>query len=281
MTGGTGFIGGYVVEELARRGYQPVILDRAHEPRNKEFEAAMGTVTDRSAVDLAVGNCDGVIHLAAILGTQETVDEPAMAFEVNVRGSINVFRAVRRYKLPCVYIGVGNYWMNNPYSITKHAAERLAFMFTRECATPITVVRGYNAYGPRQKVGPVRKIIPNFVIPALQNKPLVVYGDGSQTMDMIYVTDIARILVDALEHPREAVIEAGSGVPTTVAAIAELVVGKVGKGSLVFVAMRRGEPPGAVVLADPPEPGPRVSLSDGLDRTIPYYASVLEADNQL
>jgi len=279
VTGGTGFIGQHVVANLKAKGHYPVILDRHYLPRDPTTETVMGSVTDRSAVDHAVSICDGVIHLAAVLGTQETIEEPGIAFEVNVRGSINVFQAVRHYGVPAVYITVGNYWMNNPYSISKHTAERLALMFNRECGTRIAVVRGYNAYGPGQKAAPVRKIIPNFIIPALKGEELIVYGDGTQIMDMIYVEDVAEILVQALLDNLadcQLVLEAGTGRPTTVHQIAQMVIGKVGRGQIRLTPMRPGEPEQSVVLATPHSRN-FVSLEDGLDRTIPYYAEALKA----
>ena len=284
VTGGTGFIGQHVVANLKAKGHYPVILDRHYLPRDPTTETVMGSVTDRSAVDHAVSICDGVIHLAAVLGTQETIEEPGIAFEVNVRGSINVFQAVRHYGVPAVYITVGNYWMNNPYSISKHTAERLALMFNKECGTRIAVVRGYNAYGPGQKAAPVRKIIPNFIIPALKGEELIVYGDGTQIMDMIYVEDIAEILVQSLLTDRgwtgtmegyEEIVEAGTGRATTVHQIAQMVIGKVGRGQIRLTPMRPGEPEQSVVLATPHSRN-FVSLEDGLDRTIPYYAEALK-----
>jgi len=282
VTGGTGFIGQWTVKELRSRNLEPVILDRHHLPRgDRNIERFMGSITDKAAVDHAVSAVNGVIHLAAQLGTQETVDYPDIAFETNVMGSLNVFEAVRRYKVPAVYITVGNHWMNNPYSISKNTAERLALMFNHEHNTRITVVRGYNAYGPGQKIGPVRKIIPNFIIPALRDEAITVYGDGSQIMDMIYVGDLAEILVDALVVPQEGVIEAGTGRPTTVLQIAQMVIEKVGTGRVETVAMRPGEPEHAIVLADPPHPKAQTTLEEGLDRTIPYYDEVLKATSDL
>jgi len=281
ITGGTGFIGQWVVTALRAREFSPVIFDRHYVPRDPTTETIMGSVSDKVAVDHAVSGVGGVIHLAAQLGTQETVEYPDFAFETNVRGSLNVFGAVRHYGVPAVYISVGNYWMDNPYSISKHTAERIALMFNREHGTQITIVRGYNAYGPGQKVGPVRKIIPNFIVPALKDEAITIYGDGTQIMDMIYVADLAEILVDALEQSQEGVIEAGTGRPTTVHLIAEKVRRAVGKGQLTFAPMRPGETEHAIVLANPPHPKATTTLEEGLDRTIPYYAEMLETTDHL
>jgi nucleoside-diphosphate-sugar epimerase len=183
--------------------------------------------------------------------------------------------------------------MNNPYSITKTTAERFALMFNKERGTKIAVVRGMNAYGPGQKAGPVRKIIPNFIIPALKGDPLTVYGDGSQVMDMIYVDDLADVLCAALLFNHgvyDSVFEAGTGTPTTVLRIAKEVIKQVGGGTIHHVPMRPGEPDASRVLANPEtlapflysdfaslENGGRgfMSLAGGIEATIPYYRNIL------
>ena len=152
-------------------------------------------------------------------------------------------------------------------------------MFNRELGTDISIVRGLNAYGPGQKAEPVRKIMPNFILPALRGDTITIYGDGSQIMDMIYVTDLAKILVNAMESSFDKtnpVIEAGTGRRTTVLEIAEEVVRQVRGGRIVFAPMRPGEPNHSVVLADRstiPWPMEFVSLEDGIGRTIEYYRS--------
>jgi len=214
-----------------------------------------------------------------VLGTQESLKAIDTAVAVNIEGSLNVFNAVRRYDVPAVYIAVGNHWMNNPYSVTKTTAERFALMFNKEFGARIAVVRAYNAYGPGQKATPVRKIIPNFIISALRDQQLTVYGDGLQVMDMIYVGDVARALVvalttDGLDYA--CVFEAGTGRVTTVRQIAELVCSIVGRGRIEHLPMRPGEPPHSVVLADPRTLWPLgidkfVTLEEGLKLTLPYY----------
>jgi UDP-glucose 4-epimerase len=116
---------------------------------------------------------DGIIHLAACLGTQETIQNPRPAAETNVQGGLNFLEAIAQYDIPGVYIGVGNHWMNNTYSISKTTVERFAAMFNKERGTRCNIVRLVNAYGPYQSVAPpfgpakVRKITPAFVCRAL------------------------------------------------------------------------------------------------------------------
>lgn len=275
VTGGTGFIGGYVCDVLRDRGIEPVTFGVAGSPD------VLGDIRDASAVDLAVGSSDGVMHLAGVLGTQETVDDPLPAIETNILGGLNVFKAIRRYNVPAVNIAAANHWMWNPYSITKKAAERLGLMANKEWGTRIAMVRGMNVYGPGQKSAPIRKIMPNLILPALHGEPIVIYGDGEQIMDMIYVEDVAEILVRALLVPHgvyDEVMEAGTGRRTTVNEMAEMVCEMVGKGTVEHVPMRPGEEAGSVVLGDPStlaplgvSPDDLKSLEDGLKLTIAFY----------
>ncbi len=290
VTGAAGFIGSYVVEDLEGRGIEVIRFD--HHVDAARGDHFLGDVIDFVAVNEAVAISDGVIHLAGVLGTAETINEPRPAVETNIMGSLNVFQACRNYDKRCVYISVGNYWMHNSYSITKTVAENFAYMFNKEHGTEIAVVRALNAYGPRQKSAPVRKIMPNFILPALKDEELIVYGDGQQIMDMIFVKDVAEILVKALlvdhgqyvfspQRNQDATVkfEAGTGRPTTVLEIAELVVKTVGKGQIKHVPMRGGEPEGSIVLGDPMtlrslyggEVPSLTALEDGIVDTIEYY----------
>jgi nucleoside-diphosphate-sugar epimerase len=293
VTGGNGFLGGYVCERLEALGHNVALFDRAGRVGDMDREGRefyLGDVRDHTAVFESVYHSDGVIHLAGVLGTQETFADPIPAIETNILGSMNVFKACELYKKKCVYIAVGNHWMNNPYSITKTTAERFALMLNKERGTQIAIVRGLNAYGPRQKAVPVRKIMPNFIIPALQNKPITVYGDGSQVMDMIYVSDLADILSRALlvEHGvYDRVFEAGTGRPTTVLQIAEEVIRQTeSTGSIRRVAMRPGEPDRSEVLGNPETLAPlykslrvpMVTLEDGIAQTIDYYRRTFQQE---
>lgn len=277
VTGGNGFIGSHVIENLLAKGYGVTAFDREFKGQPNVF---IGDTRDKEAVLDAVGKHDGVIHLAGRLGTQETINNPIPSVEVNIIGSLNVFDAVKQFKVPAVYIDVGNYWMNNSYSITKHTASRFAFMYNKEFGTKIAVVRGLNAYGSRQKSKPVRKIIPNFILWALKGEPIQVYGDGEQIMDMIHVKDLAEILVRALVNDHgnyTEAMDAGTGVRTSVNFIAETINELTGnKAGITHLPMRPGEPPQSVVLANTQTLFPLgifnfTNLKDGLTETIKWY----------
>ena len=149
---------------------------------------------------------DGIIHLAACLGTQETIKYPVPAAQTNILGGLNFLEAVAQYGIAGTYIGVGNHWMQNTYSITKTTIERFVHMFNKERGTHVNIVRAMNAYGPRQSVAPpfgpakVRKITPSFVCRALTGNPIELYGGGTQISDMCHVRDVALALVISLEQ---------------------------------------------------------------------------------
>ena len=293
VTGGTGFIGSHVVENLAASGATPVIFDRHATPVSAEAlyflagagvepcETILGDVRDRTAVFQAVAECDAVIHLAGILGTAEQVQDPMPAVEANIIGALNVFTAMRHYSRPGAYITLGNYWMNNTYSITKSTTERFALMANEEWGTKIGIIRAVNAYGPRQKTGPVRKIMPSMMMAAIQDKPITVYGDGMQVADMVYVTNVAEALVRATLNDHgtyDKIMEVGTGVPTTVLDVAHEIIKQAGGGVVIHEPMRPGEPEGSVVLADPSTLAPLhmtgielIQLEEGVRRTLPYY----------
>jgi len=298
VTGGNGFIGEYVVEELETRGYRPVIFDRhwGFQPR----EGTFGDIKDSTLVDDAVSHVDGVIHLAGVLGTQETVADPRPAAETNILGGLNVITACAKYDLPLVNIAVGNWWMNNTYSITKNSVERFIDMKREFEARRMASVRALNAYGPRQAptvpYGPsrVRKIMPSFICRALSGEPIEVYGEGDQVMDMVYVTDVAKALVSALEHVErdvefsEGTVEVGTGRPTTVMGIARMVADEVAKAggkppAIEKLPMRPGEPPSSVVLADTSllhQIGMNAKnftrLETGIQKTVEFYRGYLK-----
>lgn len=295
VTGAQGFIGQYVVEELISRGYTPIAFDRYDKgarPDGTEF--FLGDITNDVDVTEAFAHSDAFIHLAGVLGTQETIKNPNPAAATNILGGLNVFKGAAQYKVPGVNIAVGNYWMNNTYSITKNTMERFAAMFNKEEGTRINIVRPTNCFGPRQvsfpPFGPskVKKITPAFVNAAIRDLPIEVYGDGEQVSDMTYVTDVANVLVTAMEHAYDGNVyekpfEVGYGQPITVNQVAETIIKVAGsKSEIIHLPMRPGEIPGAVVLADPGTleplgilPDSFVSLEDGLEKTVEYYRKSL------
>ena len=302
VTGGTGFIGQYVVEELLAREYEVLKFDRdaRYHDDTKDVDLFLGDVMDDVAVTEAMAHCDAFIHLAAVLGTQETIYNPRPAALSNLHGGLNILEASAQYGIPGVYIGVGNHWMNNTYSISKTMIERFIDMFNKNRDTKINIVRAMNAYGPRQvpaaPYGPaqVRKITPSFVCRALMGHNIEIYGDGEQVSDMIYVTDVAEALVNAMEMAahNEVIIptvEVGPTENKTVNEVAQAIVDISGSDSrIVHIPMRPGEIPNSTVVADTDtlkhvamRPENFVTLEEGMTLTIEYYRKYLQDNGYL
>lgn len=294
ILGGAGFIGSHVVDELLSRGYEPVVFDHHNHKLEQEVETFLGDVRDKTAVTELMAHVDGWINLAACLGTQETVKNPYPALETNVMGGINVLEAASQYNLPGVYIAVGNWWFNNPYSITKNMIERFCHMYNKDRDSKVNIVRAVNAYGPRQLAaapfahGKVRKITPALVCRALSGMDMELYGGGRQVSDMVYVKDVAKALVNALEYAEQGkvfdkAIEIGSVEHTTIREVAELVNRQVSeygyqRVGITNLPMRPGERVGDQVTADVEtlrmigmDPADLVPLETGMRETIEWF----------
>ena len=281
VTGGHGFIAGYVIEELERRGYFTSALVK-HSEKNPILENSSiyyCDIRDDAGVYSAVEHCDGVIHLAGLLGTSENIRQAKIMNDVNINGALNVLNACDNFKIPCVSIAVGNAGQKNTYSISKTTAEDYAFMYAQNFKTPVSVVRALNAYGPRQSWGKINKIIPTFINKALNGEDISVYGgkDNCSIMDMVYVGDVAKVLVDVLEKINVGeslgeLLEAGTGRGYPVYEIAEMIIRLIdSKSRIIETPMRAGEDERSVVVAKNPYPIVYANLEDKLLETIEYY----------
>lgn len=300
ITGGNGFIGTWVQKELAARGHSVLIFDHLGRSQTPD-DIFMGDVRDETDVFEFAAHVDGIIHLAAVLGTQETIQNPIPSAEINIIGSLNVFEAAVRYNLPVAYAGVGNHFMRlsgaGSYTISKSASEDYARMFNMYRGGRIAIVRPVNAYGPGQSIsapfGPskVRKIMPSMICRALTGNPIEIYGDGQQVSDCVYVKDVARTFVNALECVSELSsakglkpIECGPNESHTVKEIARLIAGEValvtGKEvvGIDHLDMRPGETPNAIVSANTGtlfqigiDVSNFISLQKGIALTVEYY----------
>jgi UDP-glucose 4-epimerase len=295
VTGGAGFIGSHVVDRLIYAEIEPVIFDTRGRKHIEDVEVMLGDVRDEVAVTELAAHVDGIIHLAAVLGTQETIKNPRPAVETNCFGGLNVLEACTQYDIPLVNICVGNYWMNNSYSITKNTFERLLEMFMKEHNMRAANVRCVNAYGERQGAAPpfasgkVRKIMPAFICRALTGQDIEIYGDGEQVSDMVYVGDVANTLVASMQHllngkRLDRTLEVGPLESNTVNEVAQMVIDYVAinpkykKVNIVHLPMRPGEIAGAKVTADSNtlrdighDPEWLIPLHNGIARTVDWF----------
>lgn len=295
ITGGNGFIGTWIQNELLSRGHTPLVLD--HKSRSTG-QTLLGDVRDETIVQELAAHVDGLIHLAAVLGTSETIDNPGPAAHTNIVGTLNVFEAAARYDLPVVYAAVGNSGIGRgTYCITKSCGEEFVKMYREDRGVRITAVRPMNAYGPGQSApapygsSKVRKIVPSFVCAALSGAPMRLYGGGRQYSDTVWVGDVARVFVAALEAAQDGripgfPIDVGNRRPYRVLDVANAVANAVPGATMEDVPMRPGEPEGGPVAEpDKIEALTRalLTLEPGLDpiharRAVKYLGTVVSAD---
>lgn len=283
VTGGAGFIASHVIDRLLLQEVEVVTNVRTHYYHDHldrdGLEVYQGDIRDKTLMYALVEKCDGVIHLAGLLGTRN-VDDAWLYYDTNVQGALNLLDSCTSLEVPMVGIAVGNWFETNNYSNSKYAAEREMLKYARYKGTHVNVVRGLNAYGIRQKVIGTGKIIPTFITQALEGRTLNVYGGKEQCgmMDMIHVEDLAQIFYEVLldtskgKHGFGNVYEAGTGEALSVWDVANTIVKEANSDSeVVEVPMRKGESNRSFVVAEKPYPFPYKQFNESISPIIEWY----------
>ena len=297
ITGGAGFIGSHIVDRLLKENHMVTVLDLWESPEisvhkdNPNFTFVKGSVLDDSLLDSLIKGKDRVIHMAAILGTSETIttyDVETVA-TVNVVGTVKVLKHAKKHEIPRVIIPTTPDvpWIN-PYKITKQAIEKFCQLFSKEYGLETVAMKLGNIYGARErwldasKDAPYnyQKIIPTFIIETLRGKKIPIYGDGTQKSEYIYVGDVVESFMRALTTEKNLggeIIHIGSGENKSVNDIIDALERTWGKKlEKEFLQMRPGEVKVEIAL----EPQKLKELLDyelqwdldsGLKETIPYY----------
>ncbi len=234
VTGGSGFIGQATVRAAEDAGHDVWAFDRS------DGNDVLGDLADLAGADV-------VVHLAGVLGTAELFDpgQPEHAVHVNVNGTLRILEWCRLNKAAYVGITMPPVFPS-VYTATKVCAQRLASAWHTAYGVPVSHVRAFNAYGPRQAHGPghPQKIIPTFARAAWDGLPIPVWGDGEQTVDLVHVDDVGRMLIDAAQHGDDNVFDAGTGHPVTVNHVADIVRRVTGStAGIEYLPMRTGETP--------------------------------------
>jgi len=299
VTGGAGFIGSHLVEALAERGERVRVLDDFSTGRRENLAAVAdhielleGDVADPETVERAVAGCDYVLHLAAIASVQASLENPRRTHQVNVNGTLNVLEAARRASVQRVVFAssaavYGNHTALplreelppcplSPYAATKAAGEAYCSAFHASYGLPTVALRFFNVYGPRQDpANPYSGVISIFAARIARGERPVIYGDGKQTRDFVYVTDVARaaLLVCEQEAAVGDVFNVAGGKQTSVLRLAA-VLNQVLDTSLTptFAPARSGEVRFSQAdvrrAREALEWEPQVTLQEGLSRLV-------------
>jgi len=305
ITGGSGFIMSHVAERLVDMGKDVTLFDNNEQhglyeetqellKTRKNAKWVQGDVRDRAAIDALVRDAEIVYHFAALMGTSSRFKEWEIpTVEVNVIGTINVLQASLNAGVkyfvhpprPALAL-----WQT-PYIISKMAQTLFTQMYHTIYGLPTIGLNIANCYGPRERgilnPNPLRphegrKMVASNITAALKNEPIVVFGDGEQSSDFVYVDDVVE---GCLRAPRDSAIgqvcDLGTGVATPVKRVAELIIELTrSKSKIEYLPLRTGEVKlhtKADLTNSKKYLGwePKMSLEEGLKKTIPYYAKLV------
>ncbi|MEU4158199.1 NAD-dependent epimerase/dehydratase family protein [Actinoplanes sp. NPDC026670] len=220
VTGGAGFIGANLCSELlARTEVEAVtVLDdfstgNISNIESIPVEVVKDTILSRDTVAELVNQCDSVIHLAAQPSVPLSVMDPLSSHEVNMNGTVTILEACRKFQKSFIFASSSAVYGQtqklpiseddaaapvSPYAANKLAAESYALAYASTYRIPVVAFRFFNVYGPLQSPDhPYAAVIPSFIDAALRGRPLVIYGDGTQSRDFTYVGSLASVLADA------------------------------------------------------------------------------------
>lgn len=262
VTGGAGFIGSHLVDALLPLVGRLTVIDNFSTGRlenlkhlEKNVEIVEADISVPGSWMSAVGDADWVFHLAALADIVPSIQSPDQYFRSNVQGTFNVLEAARAgstgklvyaassscYGLPDVFPTpeTAEIRPQYPYALTKRLGEELVLHWSQIYKVPAVSLRLFNVYGPRSRTsGTYGAVFGVFLAQKLAGKPFTVVGDGSQTRDFTYVTDVANAFVAAAQSELAgAVFNVGSGTTVSINRLCELL-----GGETIHIPKRPGEP---------------------------------------
>lgn len=299
VTGGAGFIGSHLVDELVQRGHRVRVLDNFSTGRREnlqhldgQIEIVEGDVRSYERAHVAVQGMDVVIHEAALPSVPRSVQDPLTTNEVIVTGTLNVLLAARDSDVQRVVFASSSsvYGSNaalpkregmatepmSPYGVAKLAAERYTAAFSRVYALETTALRYFNVFGPRQDPNSeYSAVIPRFVSAISEGRPPRVFGDGTQTRDFTYVRNVVEVTLAAATAGAAVgeVFNVGCGEAHTLLELVGLVCDAVGTHvSSEFAPERAGDIPHSYADIDKArrllDYSPSVPFSQGVAQTV-------------
>jgi len=311
VTGGAGFLGSHLCDRLIKDGHDVLCVDNyftgrknniVHLTGNPRFEAMRHDVTFPLYVEV-----DEIYNLACPASPVHYQFDPVQTTKTSVHGAINMLGLAKRVKAkifqastsevygdPIVHPQTETYWGHtNPIGIRscydegKRCAETLFFDYLRQHKVRIKVARIFNTYGPRMHPGDGR-VVSNFIIQALNNEPVTVYGDGSQTRSFCYIDDQLEAFIRLMNTPDDFTGPVNLGNPTEISILelAKTVIDLVGSRSeLVRQPLPRDDPkqrcPDITLAKEKLGWQPMVPLRDGLKKTIEYFDRLLIREKRL
>lgn len=263
VTGGAGFIGSHMVDVLLEKGYKVKAIDNLlggnltnikHLKNNSDFSFEERDIRNFKPNDPFFKDVDYVFHFAGIGDIVPSIENPLEYMSINVQGTVNMLECSRAANIKkFVYAASSSCYGKAsvptkedhpistlyPYALSKYLGEKAAFHWYKVYKLPVNSIRIFNAYGTRSRTtGAYGAVFGVFLKQKIENKPFTVVGDGTQSRDFLYVTDVAKAFLAAAETKRVGEIyNLGAGNPQTVNKLVELL-----EGDVVFLPKRPGEP---------------------------------------
>jgi nucleoside-diphosphate-sugar epimerase len=300
VTGGAGFIGSHLAEELLRRGHRVRVVDSLITGKLANLEAIPaaefleGDLADVPVAERAAAGMDYVLHQAAIPSVPRSVDDPATSNRANITATLNILVAARQAGVKrLVYAGSSSAYGDtptlpkredmptnplSPYALQKLVGEQYCQMFTQLYGFPTVTTRYFNVFGPRQDPGsPYSGVISLFATALLEGRTPIIHGDGEQTRDFTYIANVVDGVLRACEAPQGAgeVINVATGLRISLNELLRVLNGLVG-GNVqpVYKESRAGDVRDSQADISKAKAllgyEPTVSFEDGLKRTLDW-----------
>ena len=301
VTGGAGFIGSHLTEELVRRGARVRVVDnlvtgkRQNLAHLRDVEFLQGDLADADVARRAVAGIDYVLHQAAIPSVPRSVEDPVTSNRANIDASLNLLVAARDAGVKrVVYAGSSSAYGNSatlpkvetmptaplsPYALQKLVAEQYCQMFTQLYGLETVTIRYFNVFGPRQDPSsPYSGVISLFISALCEGRRPKIYGDGEQTRDFTYVANVVDGVLRATEAPRASgeVINVANGERISLNQLFATIRSLVGaSGEPIYEAPRAGDVRDSQADITKAKQllgyEPRASFEEGLEKTIAWY----------
>ncbi|AAB98196.1 UDP-glucose 4-epimerase (galE) [Methanocaldococcus jannaschii DSM 2661] len=263
VTGGAGFIGSHIVDKLIENNYDVIILDNLTTGNknniNPKAEFVNADIRDKDLDEkINFKDVEVVIHQAAQINVRNSVENPVYDGDINVLGTINILEMMRKYDIDKIvfassggavygepnYLPVDeNHPINplSPYGLSKYVGEEYIKLYNRLYGIEYAILRYSNVYGERQDPKGEAGVISIFIDKMLKNQSPIIFGDGNQTRDFVYVGDVAKANLMALNWKNE-IVNIGTGKETSVNELFDIIKHEIGfRGEAIYDKPREGE----------------------------------------
>ncbi|XP_013782925.1 UDP-glucuronic acid decarboxylase 1-like [Limulus polyphemus] len=304
VSGGAGFVGSHLVDRLMMDGHSVTVVDNFFTGSRKNIEQWIGhenfEIINHDIINPLFIEVDQIYHLASPASPPHYMLNPIKTLKTNILGTINMLGLAKRVKArflisstselygdPEIHPQSEDYWGNvNPigpracYDEGKRAAEAICYAYVRKENIEVRVARIFNTYGPRMHINDGR-VVSNFIIQAIENLPITIYGSGKQTRSFQYVSDLVEGLVALMNGNYSLPVNLGNPDEYTIEKFATLIKEFVGSSSpIVFKEGLEDDPkqrkPDITRAKNYLNWSPKVSLQDGLQKTVNYFKKEIQ-----